>query len=73
MPARKTLPDAPVTATRTPPAVLATKTPTRAKRDAGFWKCLTVRIAPAEKFLGAMIDKLARKPKKYSVSIVLKT
>ena len=34
--ARNTEDAAPVTATRTPPAVCATNTPTSAKRDAGF-------------------------------------
>ena len=33
--ARNTLPCAPVTATRTPPAVCATNTPISAKREAG--------------------------------------
>lgn len=42
------------------------------KRDAGFWNCLTVKIAESVKFLGAAIDKLATKPKKWSVSIGMK-
>lgn len=40
-----------------------------AKRDAGFWQCLKVQIGKAEKYLGAAIDTLAKKPKTYNIKI----
>lgn len=43
-----------------------------AKRDPRFWKCMRVLVAPAEKFLGDVIDKMAKKPKSHSVDISLK-
>lgn len=43
------------------------------KRDSAFWGCLKVGIAPVVKFLGAGIDKLATRPKKWVVSISLKS
>lgn len=42
-------------------------------RTAKFWGSLKVLIGEAEKLLGAKIDQLAKKPKKYSVGISLKT
>jgi len=43
------------------------------ERTSKFWGSLKVLIGEAEKFLGSQIDKLAKKPKKYSVGISLKT
>jgi len=42
-------------------------------RGASFWGSLKVLIGEAEKLLGGKIDELAKKPKKYSIGISLKT
>lgn len=43
-----------------------------ANRNDKFWACVTIPIGKATKFLGAAIDRLADKPKKFEVKIALK-
>jgi hypothetical protein len=43
-----------------------------ANRNDNFWDCVTIPIGKATKFLGSAIERLAKKPTKFEVKIILK-
>ena len=44
-----------------------------AKRDSKFWGCVKILVAPAEKFLGDVINTIARKPRTHTVEVKQKS